>query len=115
MDTSELADATPATGIVWAYRFQPDGTSEPIAPAKIESALTKLSSGWLWLHLASRIRVAATGLPNTRQFRNWRVKSSAARIVTCVSTFLARKLSAWCRIYTRSLRSREKTLCVCVS
>jgi len=61
MDRRELADATPATGIVWAYRFQPDGTAEPIAPAKIKSALTELSSGWLWLHLA---------LADTR-CRNW--------------------------------------------
>jgi len=30
MDTLDLADATPAIGIVWAYRFRADGAAEPI-------------------------------------------------------------------------------------
>jgi hypothetical protein len=52
MGTSDLADATPATGIVWAYRFRPDGAAEPIAQAKIEGALADHGGGWIWLHLA---------------------------------------------------------------
>ena len=46
MGTSDLADATPATGIVWAYRFRPDGAAEPISQDKIEAG-----AGWIWLHL----------------------------------------------------------------
>ena len=52
MDTSDLADATPATGIVWAYRFRPDGTAELIPNDKVEAALAEHGGGWLWLHLA---------------------------------------------------------------
>jgi zinc transporter len=61
MHTSDLADATPATGIVWAYRFRPDGAAEPIAQEKIESSLNEREGGWVWLHLA---------LADTR-CRNW--------------------------------------------
>jgi zinc transporter len=52
MDTSDLADATPASGIVWAYRFLPDGSAEPIPKDKIEATLADHSAGWIWLHLA---------------------------------------------------------------
>ena len=51
MDTSDLADATPATGIVWAYRFRSDGAAEPIAQDKIEATLAEHGAGWIWLHL----------------------------------------------------------------
>ena len=61
MQTSDLADATPATGIVWAYRFRVDGTAEPIAQEKIEDALNDRGGGWVWIHLA---------LADTR-CRNW--------------------------------------------
>src|SRR5262245_31824419 len=61
MDTSDLADATPATGIVWAYRFRPDGAAEPIPQHKIETVLAEIGAGWIWLHLA---------LADTR-CRNW--------------------------------------------
>jgi len=52
MDTSDLADANPATGIVWAYRFRPDGTAEPIPNDKVGAALAEHGQGWIWLHLA---------------------------------------------------------------
>src|SRR5262249_6491569 len=55
------ADATPATGIVWAYRFRPDGAAEPIPQDKIETVLAEIGAGWIWLHL---------GLADTR-CRNW--------------------------------------------
>ncbi len=61
MDTLDLADATPVTGIVWAYRFRPDGAAEPIAQDKIEGALAEYGGGWIWLHL---------GLADTR-CRTW--------------------------------------------
>jgi zinc transporter len=61
MDTRDLADATPSTGIVWAYRFRPDGAAEPIPQDKIEAALAEHSGGWIWVHL---------GLADTR-CRNW--------------------------------------------
>jgi len=52
MDSSELADATPATGIVWAYRFRSDGAAEPIPNSEVHAALAEYGSGWIWLHLA---------------------------------------------------------------
>lgn len=52
MDTTDLADTTPSTGIVWAYRFRPDGTAEPIPNDKVEAALAEHGGGWVWLHLA---------------------------------------------------------------
>jgi len=61
MDTLDLADATPATGIVWAYRFRADGAAEPIPQDKIEAMLAEHGTGWIWLHL---------GLADTR-CRNW--------------------------------------------
>jgi len=61
MDTSALADTTPTTGIVWAYRFRSDGAAEPIPQDKIEASLIEHGAGWIWLHL---------GLADTR-CRNW--------------------------------------------
>jgi len=52
MDTSDLADAKPVTGIVWAYRFRADGTAEPIPNDTVETALTAHGAGWIWVHLA---------------------------------------------------------------
>src|SRR5262249_45933477 len=49
---SALADAVPVTGIVWAYRFRPNGVAEPISNDKIEAALAEPGTGWMWLHLA---------------------------------------------------------------
>src|SRR5262245_20222635 len=52
MDTSDLPDASPATGIVWAYHFRPDGTAELVSNDKIDAALKANDIGWLWVHLA---------------------------------------------------------------
>ena len=46
------ADAAPATGIVWAYRFHGDGRAEPVASDQIDAALMEHGGGWLWVHLA---------------------------------------------------------------
>lgn len=51
MPATDLADANPATGIVWIYRFQPDGTAELIPNDQADSALTQFDAGWLWVHL----------------------------------------------------------------
>src|SRR5262245_29563603 len=52
MNTSDLPDASPATGIVWAYHFPPDGTAELVSNGKIDTALKANDIGWLWVHLA---------------------------------------------------------------
>jgi len=52
MDKTDLADTTPATGIVWAYRFRPDGAAELIPNDKVQTSLAEHGSGWIWLHLA---------------------------------------------------------------
>ena len=113
MGTSDLADATPATGIVWAYRFRPDGAAEPIAQAKIEGALADHGGGWIWLHLA---------LADTR-CRTWIAQqapvSEMAREVLagpiCASIYSARRSLGFCRTSIRNSRSSEKLSCVCVS
>jgi len=45
MGSSELADATPATGIVWAYRFRADGADEPIPNSEVHAALAEHGGG----------------------------------------------------------------------
>ena len=52
MTMTDLADATPTTGIVWAYRFRPDGSAEPIQPAEVDDTLADHGAGWTWVHLA---------------------------------------------------------------
>jgi zinc transporter len=52
MDTSNLTDAHPAKGIVWAYRFEPDGSSELVPNDKVEAALISHDGAWVWVHLA---------------------------------------------------------------
>lgn len=59
--TADLADATPATGIVWAYRFRADGTAELIPNEDADRALAIHGEGWIWVHL---------GLADTR-CRSW--------------------------------------------
>ena len=49
---SDLNDATPASGIVWAYRFHADGSAEPIANAAVAETLRDHTEGWTWVHLA---------------------------------------------------------------
>jgi zinc transporter len=48
---ADLADATPATGIVWIYRFGPDGTAQTIPNDKVDEALAEHGAGWTWVHL----------------------------------------------------------------
>ena len=48
----DTADAAPATGIVWAFRFSADGSAEPIPNDQVDAALANPDGGWLWVHLA---------------------------------------------------------------
>jgi zinc transporter len=48
---ADLADATPATGIVWIYRFLPDGTAQTIPNDRVDEALAEHGAGWTWVHL----------------------------------------------------------------
>ena len=52
MITADLADVAPTTGIVWAYRFGPDGAAERIANDRVDAALAEPGDGWIWVHLA---------------------------------------------------------------
>lgn len=47
----DTADATPESGIVWVYHFQPDGTAELIPNDAVEQALAD-HVGWTWVHLS---------------------------------------------------------------
>ena len=49
---SHLARATPATGIVWAYRFDSDGSATPIPHERIDATLAEHDGSWIWIHLA---------------------------------------------------------------
>ena len=46
-----LADSTPASGIVSAYRFDADGKAEPLASSSVDAAIAS-GEGWLWIHLS---------------------------------------------------------------
>lgn len=48
----DLADAAPATGIVWVYRFGADGAAELIPNDQADAALAAHGAGWVWVHLA---------------------------------------------------------------
>ena len=49
--TRAEADATPESGIVWAYHFAPDGSAEPVASDAVARALAD-PVGWTWVHLS---------------------------------------------------------------
>lgn len=49
---ADLAEVAPATGIVWVYRFGPDGTAEAIPNARADAVLAAPDGGWVWVHLA---------------------------------------------------------------
>jgi zinc transporter len=49
---ADLADANPPTGIVWAYRFDPDGHAALIPNDDVGAALASFQVGWIWVHLA---------------------------------------------------------------
>lgn len=71
MDTA-LVDSAPAAGILFAYRFKPDGSKESIAGGDVDDAI-RHGGGWFWVHLS---------LADTR-CRNWLLQhapvSDAAR------------------------------------
>ena len=47
----DTADATPESGIVWIYHFQPDGPPSSSANEAVERALAD-HVGWTWVHLS---------------------------------------------------------------
>ena len=38
MTAADCADVAPATGIVWAYRFAPDGSATALAAGDVDAA-----------------------------------------------------------------------------
>lgn len=47
-----LADTTPASGIVSAYRFDAEGKAEPLPASAVDAALAESGDGWFWIHLS---------------------------------------------------------------
>ena len=83
MTTADLADVAPTTGIVWAYRFAPDGAAERIANEQVDAALTAPGDGWVWVHLAladQRCRAWIT--------QRAPVSELARELLTCTDTHL---------------------------
>jgi zinc transporter len=52
MTTTDLAGATPTNGIVWAYRFRPDGKATAVPRGEVDAALADPRAGWVLVHLA---------------------------------------------------------------
>jgi zinc transporter len=52
MTTTDLADTTPITGIVWAYRLRPNGKATAVPTGEVDAALADPGAGWVWVHLA---------------------------------------------------------------
>ena len=51
MSPTDLPDLTPSTGIIWAFRFTPDGHGELLRNAALDAAITSPGDGWIWVHL----------------------------------------------------------------
>jgi zinc transporter len=49
---TQIANAAPATGIVWAYRFDTAGNATAIPRESTDSAFASNNGGWVWVHLA---------------------------------------------------------------
>ena len=47
----DTADASPQSGIVWIYHFQPDGSAELVPNERVDEALDD-HVGWTWVHLS---------------------------------------------------------------
>ena len=45
---AEALAATTEPGLLWVYRFAPDGAATPVAGNEIKRALAQ--PGWLWIH-----------------------------------------------------------------
>jgi len=52
MSPTDLADVSPTTGIVWAFRFGPDGSAMPVPNDQVDAVLADPGAGWVWVHLA---------------------------------------------------------------
>ena len=79
--TADLADAKPATGIVWAYRFAADGAAELIPHEEVDAALAAHGVGWTWIHLALADARCRTWI--TQQLRPLAFASPRAAAATC--------------------------------
>ncbi|MGH6665712.1 MAG: CorA family divalent cation transporter [Pseudolabrys sp.] len=62
----DIAAATPESGIVWMFHFQPDGTATRVPNENAEQALAD-HVGWTWVHLSlADARCRAWAAQNTR-------------------------------------------------
>ena len=113
MATADLADVAPETGIVWVYRFRPDGTAEVIANTDVDAALADQGAGWIWIHLA---------LADMR-CRNWIAQHApvselarecwAAPTRICGSISWAARSSACCPTCIRNWAGAARNWCAC--
>jgi zinc transporter len=49
---SDLPDVNPSTGIVWAFRFDPEGSAVAVANDAVDAVVADPGDGWVWVHLA---------------------------------------------------------------
>ncbi len=51
MAAADVPDANATTGIVWAYRFERDGSAQLIPADLVDQAIAEHSASWIWIHL----------------------------------------------------------------
>ena len=110
----ETADATPQSGIVWIYHFQPDGTATLIPNDDIERALAD-HAGWTWVHLSladTRCRAWVANNARLSELARETLLGSDEHLAWMCSD---RRSSAWCRTCSRKSRKPPTLLFACVS
>ena len=112
---ADTADATPESGIIWAYHSQPDGSAEPVPPDAVERALAD-PVGWTWVHLSlADTRCRAWIGQHTRCCPSSHARRGSVRKNTYVSTCSATKSSASYPACSRRSVNRPTPSCGCAS
>ena len=111
----DTADATPQSGIVWIYHFQPDGSAELMPNERVERALAD-HVGWTWVHLSlADTRCRAWIAQHARAVGARARNACLGRTSICASTCSATRSSAWCPICSRNSRRPATRWYACAS
>ena len=108
------ANASPESGIVWIYHFQPDGTAELFANEAVEQALAN-HVGWTWIHLSladTRCRAWIAHNARLSEIARETLLGPEEHLRLDVS---ATKSLAWCPTCSRKSRNRPMLWRGCAS